>query len=239
MSAKEDKAKDVATDAAREDDSPSSPGSGKAAPENGAGGFIVLFFIIGLVVSLIAGWLVFPTLLYSRKAQPIDFNHALHVQEVDDGCQSCHYFRDDGSFSGVPGLDTCMTCHEDVLGESAEEEKFFTEYVQQEKEVPWFIYSRQLDCVFFSHVAHVKTGHMDCATCHGPIGESEHSRVYEENRISGISRDIWGKNMIGLKRHTWDRMKMDDCAACHAEAEVPGGKASVQTRKEACFVCHK
>jgi hypothetical protein len=108
---------------------------------------------------------------------------------------------------------------------------------------------------------------MECATCHGPVGESEESRVYEENRITGYSRDIWGKNIAGFNKNGWDRMKMDDCAKCHAnvvdmserekassslsklftnavnilfpDSTKTGRKSSVQTEKEACFVCHK
>jgi len=83
----------------------------------------------------------------------------------------------------------------------------------------------------------VKAGGMDCVTCHGHIGESETLKVYEENRITGISRDIWGRNIAGFKRNSWDRMKMNDCADCHAEARVSGG--SVQTQRDGCLVCHK
>ena len=226
---------------------------------------ILLFFIIGLAVSLILGWIVFPKLLYSQKKQPIDFNHVLHVAEVEEGCESCHYFREDGSFAGIPELETCIDCHEEAQGEDPDEVKLVEKYIQKGKEVPWMIYSRQPDCVFFSHAAHVKMGKIDCVICHGPIGESENLRVYEENRITGYSRDIWGKNIAGFKRNTWDRMKMDDCAECHAKETVmteyaksnidrmfmevmsipfpkskeTGRKSSVQTEKDACFVCHK
>jgi hypothetical protein len=83
----------------------------------------------------------------------------------------------------------------------------------------------------------VKKAGMDCVTCHGPAGEATSSRVYQQNRISGYSRDIWGHNIAGIKRNSWDRMKMDDCAECHANANVPAG--SVQTQRDGCFVCHK
>ncbi len=203
---------------------------GPAAP-------IILFFIIGFAASLVIGWGIFPKLLYSQKHQPINFNHVLHVEEVDDGCESCHYFREDGTFSGIPDLESCMECHEDVIGASEEEEKFVAEYVVPEREVPWLVYSRQPDCVYFSHAPHVIAGKMECAECHGHIGESEHARVYEENRISGYSRDIWGKNISGLGNEPWERMKMDDCAKCHGIENVNQG--SVQTQKGGCFVCHK
>lgn len=228
---------------------------------------VALFFIVGLFVSLIIGWIVFPKILYSQRKQPIDFNHVLHVAEVENGCESCHFFRKDGTYSGVPKLAQCVDCHEEIQGISTDEIKFVEEYLSKGREVPWFIYSRQPDCVFFSHAAHIKGADMDCITCHGYIGESESLPVYEENRITGYSRNIWGKSVAGFKKHTWDRMKMDDCAECHqkyaAEIEVTDVKTptnrlidhlikvvslgssasgiggSVQTERDACFVCHK
>lgn len=229
-------------------------------------GPILFFFIVGLAASLVVGWIIFPKLLYSKKRQPIDYNHVLHLKEVENRCESCHFFREDGSFSGVPRLAQCVDCHEDVQGETPDEAKFVEQYVAKGKEVPWLVYSRQPDHVFFSHAAHVKLAGMACATCHGSHSESETLRVYEKNRITGYSRDIWGKNIAGFKRNTWDRMKMDDCAECHAKmagtdetsvkkpfyslftnliktafpgTEGPGRKTSAQTRQEACFVCHK
>jgi hypothetical protein len=220
------------------DHGPLAPSEGNRIDEqdNGAGGPIILFFIFGLVVSLVVGWVVFPKLLYSSKKQPIDFNHALHNELVDEGCESCHFFRDDGSYAGVPTLAQCIDCHEEVNGESEHERLFVEEYVAKNREVPWLIYSRQPDCVFFSHAAHVKMGNMECVTCHGHIGESETLRVYRENRISGYSIDIWGENIAGFKRNSWDRMKMDDCSECHQRDNV--NQNSVQTLKGGCFVCH-
>ena len=233
----EDKANEVSAEA--QDQEPIIPPTapGQTEPGQGAGGPITLFFILGLVGSLVLGWVIFPQLLYSHKEQPIQFNHVLHNQEVEDGCESCHFFREDGTYSGVPKLAQCIDCHEEVLGESEEEAKFVNQYVLKGREVPWLVYSRQPDCVFFSHVAHVKMGQMDCVTCHGDVGESESLKPYEANRISGYSRDIWGKNIAGIKFNSWDRMKMDDCSECHVRNNVNQG--SVQTQRGGCFVCHK
>jgi hypothetical protein len=231
----EEKVNDVSADASGEE--PKTVSSDGDGTGQGAGGPIILFFIFGLVASLIVGWIIFPNLLYSQKRQPIEFSHKQHMELVDEGCESCHFFREDGTYSGVPKLAQCIDCHEEVQGESPEEEKFVTEYVAKEREVPWLIYSKQPDCVFFSHVAHVKMAQMDCVTCHGPIGESESLKEYQANRISGLSRDIWGRNIAGFKRNPWDRMKMDDCADCHRQNNVDQG--SVQTHRGGCFVCHK
>ncbi|OQY01434.1 MAG: cytochrome C [Desulfobacteraceae bacterium 4572_130] len=192
-------------------------------------GLGVIFFILAFVVFFLSGWLLFPKLLYSKKQQPFNFNHRLHVQEMGD-CESCHSFREDGSFTGIPQIGMCVECHEEQLGDTKDEEIFVTQYVENEKEVPWLIYSRQPDCVFFSHAAHVIGANMDCKTCHGDIGESTISKPYEVNRITGYSRDIWGKNIWGIKKHSWDSMKMDDCAECHLKETQSKG---------ACFQCHK
>lgn len=190
----------------------------------------VVAFGVGLVSHLFLGWIIFPMLLYGSKEQPIDFNHKIHQEAVDEGCESCHFFREDGSFNGIPKLEKCAECHEDQMGESPEEARLVEEYIGPGKEIPWHVYSQQPQCVFFSHAAHVVMGKIECVTCHGPIGESEHLRPYEYNRITLYSRDIWGQSPAGYTTNTWDRMKMDVCAECHEEKK--GGK-------DACFVCHK
>ncbi|GAB6097416.1 cytochrome c3 family protein [Desulfatiferula olefinivorans] len=191
---------------------------------------VVLFFLTGFGLSLAVGWIGFPKILYSEKTQPFDFNHANHMDMVDNGCESCHVFRDDGTYAGVPTLAQCVDCHESVQGDSPDEEIFVNDYVAEGKEVPWLVYSRQPDCVFFSHGAHVTMAGMECAECHGDIGESTSLKVYRENRLTGYSQDIWGENIAGIKKNSWDRMKMDDCGDCHLERMGSKGP---------CFQCHK
>jgi len=228
----EPRPKDVTDDAHA-----ASPAHSASSKQSGGGALIFLFFIIGLALSMVVGWAVFPKALYSTKNQPFDFNHQLHLEQVDNSCESCHFFREDGTFSGTPQLAQCVDCHSEVQGESADEAVFVDQYVAQGREVPWLVYSRQPDCVFFSHAAHVYGAKLECATCHGDIGTAESLKPYEANRITGYSRDIWGHNISGIKHNTWDRMKMDDCAECHESAGIHD--SSVQTGRDACFVCHK
>jgi len=267
MSTTEEHAKEVPTEIT--DEKETAPETKKESEI----GYIILFFFVGLIASLLVGWIIFPKLLYSQKNQPFDFNHALHMAEVDpdEGCRSCHYFREDGSFNGTPQLEQCIDCHEEVNGEDPNEEIFVTQYVWREREVPWLVYSRQPNCVFFSHIAHVTEESLvdgtDCIVCHGHHGETETLRPYEYNRITNVSRDIWGHNISGVVRNSWDRMKMNDCARCHEAARdlasrknlkapttrfitniidvaFPGTRplskgSSVQTERGACFECHK
>jgi len=195
-----------------------------------------IFFLSGLVGALIVGWIVFPALLYSKKSQPLNFSHVSHGPESDAGleCEECHFFYEDGAFSGIPGIKNCMECHEDPespLGESPEEVKLFTDYIEPGREIPWLIYSRQPDCVYFPHIAHVNMAEIECRVCHGDFETMETLPVYKVNRLTRYSIDIWGRNIAGYKKNTWDGMKMDDCAKCHTQK----GKED----NNACFVCHK
>ena len=48
----------------------------------------ISFFVIGLIAALIVGWAIFPALLYSKQPQPMNFNHALHLNsEIVDGIE--------------------------------------------------------------------------------------------------------------------------------------------------------
>jgi hypothetical protein len=231
----------------------------KDAPGNGGKGSLlalVLFWgCAGIYASLFMGWLVFPKLLYSEQNQPVDFSHAIHSDAAGMACEDCHFYREDGSYLGAPALEKCAECHTDV--QTAEpvaadytdakeyrrkkarydaEVLLVNEYVAKEKEIPWLVYSRQPDCVFFSHIAHTspEAGAMECKECHGPVEEADTLPVYKENRITGYSIDIWGRNISGVKHNSWDSMKMDDCANCHKER-----KEDLKGMREPCFVCHK
>lgn len=195
-----------------------------------------IFFSVGLIAALVVGWVVFPLLLYSKQRQPLNYSHVKHGPESSVGleCEECHFFYEDGSFSGIPGLSKCTECHEDpesLYTDSPEEVKLFEAFIEPGREIPWLVYSRQPDCVYFSHIAHVKMAEMECKVCHGDFASNDTLPGYKANRLTRYSIDIWGRNIAGYKKNTWDRMKMNDCAECHTRK----GKE----QNNACFVCHK
>ena len=186
-------------------------------------------FIIGLAGGLAAGWLLLPELLYSRQAQPMDFNHAIHTQEGGMECVDCHAFRDDGSFGGIPVVALCAECHTEPMGESTSEQQLIDQYVGPDQEIPWLVYSRQPQNVYFSHAAHVKLAEIECRRCHGDQGLSETLAVVEINKLSTYNRRIWGPRISGGGPDPWDSMKMNDCSDCHARRGV----------QDHCLMCHK
>jgi menaquinone reductase, multiheme cytochrome c subunit len=183
-------------------------------------------FFIGLIGMMIIGWAIWPTLVYSKKEQPFNFNHVIHTEEVGMGCHDCHWFTDEGRFSGIPEARMCLDCHtwtnrqnEDSAVELAFLREFVGEDDELKKELTWYVYSKQPDCVYFSHIAHVKNGGFECSECHGDHERTAVLPPYYENRLTKYSRFVF------------ENMKMTDCGDCHTKHDVP--------ENNACFVCHK
>jgi hypothetical protein len=174
-------------------------------------------FLAGVLAALGAGWAGFPRVIYQRRAQPVDFSHKVHADKAGQKCEDCHEFREDGSFAGIPRLDKCAGCHAAAMGTTAAEKQFIDGYVTPQREVRWASYARQPENVYFSHAVHVKRAQLQCESCHGNHGQTDTLRVYQEDRISGYSRDIWAG------------MKMDDCVACHRRHGT----------ENSCLDCHK
>ena len=169
-----------------------------------------LAFAAGLAVSLILGWVVFPTLLFSEKTQPINFSHTAHT---DTECVDCHAFRADGTYAGIPKIDKCKECHESAQGSSESERILIEKYIQNGQEVPWLVYAWQPDNVYFSHAAH-KAGDIECIRCHRDVQKEKLLPVFHQNRITGYSKTTMG---------------MRECEDCHAERAVTNN----------CEMCHK
>ncbi len=181
-------------------------------------------------MALAGGWFGFPRVLYQGMNQPLQFNHKLHTgEQVGLNCESCHFIRDDGRFSGIPGIEKCSECHSQTLGTTADEKRLVEEYVTPHREIPWLVYARQPENVYFSHVQHVKEAQIPCERCHGPHGSTENLKPFERNRLSGYSRDIWGSSISRLHHKDGEGMKMDDCSRCHHERGV----------EESCLDCHQ
>jgi hypothetical protein len=218
------------------------------------------WFGVGFLVSLAVGWLLFPFVLYGSVDQPMNFNHRIHVE--NSSCSDCHAFRPDGTFTGVPGLKKCMSCHSEAQGESESEKTFMRYWVPRYKKNPdlclgWRKYYKQQPCVYFPHIAHVTIkddGGYDatqCKVCHGDHGQSARLPVYQFNRLTRVSRKVWGEWIGGgfpfMPLDPNRRMKMMTCQKCHTQGYKltdRKGKVLVQYKPRrhdthACFPCHK
>ena len=175
-------------------------------------------FLAGALAALGAGWAGFPYAIYERRPQPVNFSHKAHTEAGGMKCEDCHELRADGSFAGIPRLEKCAGCHTAAMGTTAAEKNFIDGYVTPRREVAWAVYARQPESVYFPHGVHVKRAGLACAACHGDHGRSDSLRPYQQDRISGYSRDIWSG------------MTMNDCVDCHSRHGID---------QQACLDCHK
>jgi hypothetical protein len=199
-------------------------------------GTVVGFFSFGLALFLLLGWFLLPGLSYVKSTQPVNYNPPLHVERLGITCDTCHFFHEDGSWAGIPTLETCIDCHENTIGDSSEEKKFVENYVKENREPQWALYIKQPECVSFSHSSHVRMAKIACETCHGPQGHSD-AAEYLANRITKYGYVVYDPRvplnaftiMSEKGRNVWGTMRMDECAACHR----------ARGTSTACFICHK
>ena len=175
-----------------------------------------ILFLAGVLAALGLGWSGSRVARFERVSQPVAFSHKVHTDTAGMKCEDCHALRDDGTFTGIPSLEKCSGCHTQPMGATPQERAFIDRYVKPNREVPWQVYARQPENVYFSHAYHIKEVHLECRQCHGGQGQSDTSGPAEVNRISGYSGSP----------HFLD---MDACMDCHRQ----------QGAADSCLACHK
>ena len=110
-----------------------------------------------------------------QPAQPVPYDHKLHVGQLGMDCRYCHSFVENSGHANVPTASTCWNCHQHVKTDSPKLEpirkaidKNYENY--DGKPVEWVRIHRSPDYVYFDHSAHVNRG-VSCASCHGDVGE--------------------------------------------------------------------
>lgn len=217
----------------------------------------IMPFVLGVIVALAFGWWVFPGMLFSEQPQPFYFSHQVHVETVGESCDTCHSFRDDGSFAGLPTLETCAGCHEDIMTEEpgpdadpahkaayAAEKFFVEEYVHKGKPVPWQVHQKQPDNVFFSHAAHFNK----CFDCHTTMKDARNLGTPDDPQklcmtchpsLEELDRNIPVEVNV-LTDYSRTTMKMWQCEQCHAHpAHFYNDGKGPTAANNACYTCHK
>jgi hypothetical protein len=155
---------------------------------------LLIAAIVIVFLALVSGGVFAWRILNPGIVQPIQFNHALHVDEMDMVCGDCHRYFEEGATSGFPGIEVCRDCHEEPLGESPEEAKLL-QYITAGEEIPWKRLYVAEDNVYYSHRRHVVAAELLCESCHG--------------------------DMAGATEppgHPLKKIAMDNCIACHLES---------------------
>jgi c(7)-type cytochrome triheme protein len=148
---------------------------------------VVVVGIAGLVFGYWANAAFFPG---TTPAQPINFSHRIHAGENQIPCQYCHMQARRSISAGVPSVNKCVNCHNEIATDRPEIRKVMNYWNNQEP-IPWIKVHDLPDFVHFPHKRHIKAG-LECQTCHGPVETMD-----VVTRMAPV--------------------KMGECLACHKE----------------------
>ena len=109
------------------------------------------------------------------------------------------------------------------LATSKAEATLVNNYIKPGHETPWLVYSRAAGERLVLARDPCEARQISRApNATRPTASRTRCGLYEVNRISGYSRDIWGHSISRLRRAPHDGMKMSDCEDCHAQAPRRG-----------------
>lgn len=101
------------------------------------------------------------------RNQPVPFSHQHHAWELGIDCRYCHVGVEKSAFAGVPGSETCMSCHSQIWTNSPLLEPVRKSY-ETGTPIRWVRVNKLPEFVFFNHSIHITRG-INCNTCHGPV----------------------------------------------------------------------
>jgi hypothetical protein len=105
-------------------------------------------------------------------AQPIQFSHRLHTEDVKMACADCHVSPEKfGDAVGIPDAPRCLECHA-YSAKQTPTLGALNASVEKKQPIPWNRVFKLRDFVFFDHRYHLLNG-VPCETCHGPIATED------------------------------------------------------------------
>jgi hypothetical protein len=156
-------------------------------------GMIAAVGLIGLVLGFYANAAFYPG---TTPEQPINFSHKIHAGDFEIPCMYCHTQARRSISAGVPSVNKCVGCHNNVATDRPQIRKVMNYFANKEP-IPWIKVHDLPDFVYFPHKRHVQAD-VECQTCHGPVETME-----KVTRMAPV--------------------KMGECLACHRKNEVEHG----------------
>ena len=103
--------------------------------------------------------------------QPIPFPHKTHIAKGITCTEYCHESAEKGPIAGIPGVKTCMICH-DAIAADRPLIKQVADYQKRGVDIQWQrVYGFTQEAhVRFNHAPHLRAK-VDCATCHGNVAQ--------------------------------------------------------------------
>ena len=140
----------------------------------------------------------------SEPVQPIDFPHHTHIEKDLTCTDFCHESVTKGPQAGIPGVNTCMICHESIATDKPRIKTITDEYAAKGIEIPWKrVYGfTQSAHVKFNHAPHIRAK-VECSTCHGDVAHENTAQRNVEHTMG-----------FCVRCHT-EHKAPNDCLTCH------------------------
>ncbi len=109
---------------------------------------------------------------YYQPEQPVWFSHKVHAGQNKIDCKYCHFTADKSMHAGIPPVQVCLNCHNQVREgkiTGTEEIAKIHQAVADNKPIEWIKVHNLPDHVYFNHAQHVNAGKVDCNDCHGEV----------------------------------------------------------------------
>ena len=122
-----------------------------------------------LVPLALMAWVRTPAITgqHSAPAQPVPFDHRIHVSGLGIDCRYCHSSVERSASAGIPATSVCLPCHSQVWRDGPDFAPV-RRSLATGKPIPWLRVNGLPDYVFFNHAIHVNKG-VGCETCHGRV----------------------------------------------------------------------
>ena len=158
---------------------------------------------VGLIGVGLGYWVNVAFFPGTSPEQPIAFSHRIHAAENEIPCLYCHTSARRSTSAGVPSVNKCVSCHQNVATERPQIRKVMN-YWNTKEPIPWVKVHDLPDFVYFPHKRHVQAG-LECQTCHGPV-----------ETMDKITRVAPLKMGWCLDCHTNEHVEHGrDCLTCH------------------------
>jgi hypothetical protein len=135
--------------------------------------------------------------------QPLAYTHKPHIAVAELQCDFCHATVSTGPRASIPGVKTCMTCHEFIATDRPEIQKLAA-YSARGEDIQWQrVYGWNDEAhVRFNHAPHIRA-EVACATCHGDVAQMDDAKRVVDHTMG-----------FCVQCHA-ERSVSNDCLTCH------------------------
>src|SRR6478735_7021870 len=130
---------------------------------------ITVACVLAGVPAALMAWVRTPnaTRRYEPVAQPIAFDHRIHVTGQHIDCLYCHYSAERSASAGMPPTSACVPCHSSAWM-SSDVFRPVRESVASSHALRWNRVDALPGFVYFNHAIHANKG-VGCESCHGRV----------------------------------------------------------------------